>query len=304
MENGTDVENEVKRVLGINGSFGSLLKQVLKRTDKSVPPGRERSLLCDEVAARLFVPWFLKRLDIGDALKVAFGNMDDNTSSAQSPSVRRTGVLVAVAVVLYALSCCIKVPDGPICPWLYIPMVTLLSLALWSMVVGAQRVFAVALPRALLTCLAAWLALADDLKGAFVDIEDLFFNSTNALFGHHAIMTADGLAFVTALLVCLLAWVFTRYDIRHYAEGSKAWSRAFWVCVVIFAEAFICGMAASPIALYNLRRAILPLTQGDYCTPSLFFINIFGSAMALFAGVVVKYLWEGQSVAESLGEPI
>jgi len=330
-ECGTDIESEVKGVLSLGSrwrrfgpapsrstsigsflrSFGRYLQTKIRTNLQPRRPSANSGITVanDEVVRRTFFVWFLKRYDWWSAFKLIFSGPE------RSKRIRVFALFIAVNLV--ALSSYVIQLDEPMLRLSFLPDATGSVSIFWTtqvviqlgslvlLLLVAPVLFRLFMPRGFFGSLLAWctvifLALKDlgefrlghDQSGG--PITDLCHGdafSDGKLLGYSLFFSA-GILVVSAVLVA--------YTVTQFIEGS--WRILLRTVItlgfLILGSLFWALAFALPIK-FALERDVF---QFDcHCVIP---IVVIGSSVAVLFGLMVELIWQDQSLAEPLGEPL
>lgn len=327
-ESGTDIETEVKKVLfnpplprpgehGWRTLLGSPLRWLKRlwshgqRGTLSPALGKSNTpngLVKDEVIRRAFIVWFLKRYDWWSAWRLVLS----------SPNRRRLwltlglcGLLNFFALLLYtiqtnepSLQAYLPSPVGRTM-WLWAFQLTLQLSSLFLLLFLAPMLFRLLMPRALFGSLVAWftiifLALKDvhEFKVGTADkgwlLTDLCHQGLFSDFQmfRYSILISSGMM--------LLGAVFVGYTVTQFTQGPwKTLLRTVaMLCFLLLGSLFWAIALALPIKVTLERDAF---AFDCHCVIP---IVVIGSSIAVLFGLLVELIWQDESLAEPLGEPL
>jgi len=278
-ECGTDIETEVKKVL-FNPSLPPPpykrrpWRQALAKSN--TPSG----LVKDEVIRRAFVVWFLKRYDWWSAWKLVLSG----------PNRRRLwitllscGFLNLLALLLYTIQ--INEPSlHPYLPspehrtmWLWASQLMLQLSSLFLLLFLAPILFRLLMPRALF--------------GSLTDLCHQSQFSDLRMFGYSMLI---------ALGMMLLGAVFVGYTVTQFTQGPwKTLRRTVaMLCFLLLGSLYWAIALALPIKITLERDAF---AFDCHCVIP---IVVIGSSIAVLFGLLVELIWQDESLAEPIGEPL
>lgn len=328
-ESGTDIETEVKKVLFNPGFprrrergwgrafFGSPLLW-LKRLwsfgqRHTMTPGLGKSNsvsgpVRDEVIRRAFIVWFLKRYDWWSAWRLVLS----------SPNRRRLrfilgicGLLNILAVLLYT----IQTSEPSLRPYLPSPVDRTMLLwafqlmfqlsSLFLLLFLAPILFRLLMPRALFGSLVAWFTIIflalKDVHEFKVGPDEKGWPLTDLCHqGQFSELQMFGYSMLVGLGLMLLAAVFVGYTVTQFTEGPwKTLRRTVaMLCFLLLGSLFWAIALALPIKVTLERDAF---AFDCHCVIP---IVIIGSSIAVLFGLLVELIWQDESLAEPIGEPL
>jgi hypothetical protein len=331
-ECGTDIETEVKKVLfnpartrrrerAWQGGFWSSLLRLPKRLWQRIyhrRPLRLRSaksntgsgLAEDEVIRRAFVVWFLKRYDLLSAIRLV-------VSGPNRRRFRSMGVaylfLNAVAVLLYIIQLdeprlrFLLPAPGNYAQWLWAGQVLLQLSSLFLLLFFAPTLFRLLMPRALFGSLLAWctvifLALKDVHEFTVGEADQKTSWHLTTLC--HGSTLSDPQTFGYSMLVgagmIALGAVFVGYTVTQFIQGFwKTLRRTVAMLCILLLGAMFWGIA--------LALPIKATLEGDtfrFDCHCVIPIIVIGSSISVLFGLMVELIWQDESLAEPLGEPL
>lgn len=327
-ECGTDIETEVKKVL-FNPSLprrrervlagskrelrqrlrrvrGRILRRVFLRRRAQLNSADEFAK--DEVIRRAFVVWFLKRYDVLSALRLVLRGPERRWLRFTLVSC---GLLNFLAVVSYliqtnepAFARFLPAP-GTRMMWLWGAQVALQLLSLFWLLFLAPTLFRLLMPRALFGSLLAWctvifLALKD-IHEFKIGPDDTGRPLTKLCHGSNL---SDPQMFGYSLLIgggiILLGAVFVGYTVTEFTQGFwKMLRRTIaMLCFLLLGSVFWGIALALPI------KATLERDTFAFDCHCVIPIVVIGSSIAVLFGLMVELIWQDESLAEPLGEPL
>lgn len=328
-ESGTDIETEVKKVLfnpavpqfpergWVRKFFGAplrLLKRAWSRGQgRPLPsaPGKSNTpsgLVRDEVIRRAFIVWFLKRYDWWSAWRLVLSG----------PNRRRLwftlgscGLLNLLALLLYTIQTNEPSLQG------YLPSPGDRTMLLWALQLTLQlsslflllflapMLFRLVMPRALFGSLVAWFTIIflalKDVHEFKVGTEDKGWPLTDLC---HQGSLSDLQMFVYSILISfgmmLLGAVFVGYTVTQFTQGPwKTLHRTLaMLCFLLLGSLFWAIALALPIKV-TLERDTFAFDC--HCVIP---IVVIGSSIAVLFGLLVELIWQDESLAEPLGDPL
>lgn len=296
-ECGTDIETEVKKVL-----FNLGLPPALDRSNR--PSG----LVRDEVIRRAFIVWFLKRYDWLSAWRLVLSG----------PNRRRLwltlgicGLLNLLALLLYTIQTNEPSLRG------YLPSPGARTMLLWAfqlllqlsslflLLFLAPILFRLLMPRALFGSLVAWFTIIflalKDVHEFKVGSEEKGWLLTDLCHqGPFSDLQMFSYSMLVSLGVVLLGAVFVGYTVTQFTQGPwKTLLRTVaMLCFLLLGSLFWAIALALPIKVTLERDAF---AFDCHCVIP---IVVIGSSIAVLFGLLVELIWQDESLAEPIGEPL
>jgi hypothetical protein len=329
-ECGTDLEREVRRVLfpKLNGQrpartlfsrvrarpkpsarkFSQRLKDRLKRIFGA---NGDRSLAKDEVIRRTFFVWFLKRYAWWSAVRLI---LSDSKKKRMFLAACAFSLFIIIAGALYM----IQIGEFPRLttvlpsylspeqntPVLWSIQVLLQLASLVSVLAIAPLLFRLLMPRALFGSLLAWCTV---IFTALRDVHELKMNEEGPAPWQvwklcHTCSDTQALKYslLISLGIIILDSIFIAYAVTQFTDGFRSTAvRTLSTLAGLLAGSLFWGLIfALPIKV-AVERDVFRFD--DSCVIP---IVLIGASIAVLFGLMVELIWQDQSLAEPLGEPL
>ena len=325
-ECGTDIESEVKRMLfppsggrrsasSIRVFFRSLVRYVRTKMRAHSQPrqataGGGVKPANDEVVRRAFFVWFLKRYDWWSAFRLIFSGPE---------RVRRITVFALfIAGNLIALMSYVIQLDEPKLqfsmlpnatgrvPTFWITQVVIQLLSLVFLLLVAPILFRLFMPRGFFGSLLAWctvifLALKDlgefKLKLDPGKPEQALTDLCHANFSDGPLL---GYSLFFSVVILTVSAVLVGYTVTEFIEGFwQILLRTLTTIGFLLLGSLFWGLAFALPIKFALERDAFKFDC--HCVIP---IVVIGSSVAVLFGLMVELIWQDQSLAAPLGEPL
>jgi hypothetical protein len=252
-----------------------------------------------DTEARLIGAWYLRRYDLPRAAKISMMKRRPRETAAAAGAL---GAVIVAGVLFYLQRA------------LWVQIIAQ-AFALGLVVVGAPRVFALLLPRALFGSLIAWLTVILAETASLLPIsKDAAVNAArNAshewlsmstewwpVIHTHDVVRACALVardwrYVVVFLLCMLvAFSFLSIELsaRLFVRG---YGRSLLCFGIMFAGALYWGAMLAPAVHVILKSEAAPEGGCRCLLPAL----IYGSALAVDFGLLIQLIWDEKSVTDA-----
>lgn len=329
---GTDIEAEVKRVIfhpsisnrsrsmsarrwSIKSGFRTFrhfLRTKTKKLLRSRPSNSNLGINVtnDEVIRRAFFVWFLKRYDWRSAKKLIF-------SGPKRRWLRKVACGFLALNVLAVIAYVIQIDEPRVNSMGFFPSANGRVPLFWAIQVGLQLLslagllliapvlFRLLMPRGFFGSLLAWCTVIflamKDVRDFEVGVQKSKWLLISAC--HSGTLSEPQLfaySVPIALGILLLGSVFVGYTVTQFTEGVwKILVRTLTTLGFLLLGSLFWALAfALPI------KMILERDTFQFDCHCVIPIVVIGSAVAVLFGLMVELIWQDQSLAEPLGEPL
>ena len=279
-EMGSNIENEVERVFNVGNN--SVLKD-------------------DEVLNRTFIAWFLRRYNY---------NAARNLNKKRTPAKYESG-FITTCCVLTVISFSLFFLQG------IASLETSTFQVLWSLQIAAQLLIPLLLfiflpnivkllfPKAIFGTLLAWttvfITAIPDLQGLEFK-KDILIQSCECGSIFDVSIFLISFLIITALLSSLLILYFVAQFTKSPVKKIKRVLPPF--IALLFFSLYWGIMFTLPVNHFLHSKVQMFMFTPINSTICFFIITIIGSMSAIFFGLLIQLIWQNESIAEPMGEPI